>query len=178
MVKPIACDLQTTTMSNNLIIKYFFRTKFKIAIKYADLKKDDVILDFGCGKKWLKRSLPEYNVIGYDGNPSDTEVDDYRNVKASKIFALDVLEHVPKDVVKDIVHEFHTMNPEVLIVIIPTENWVSRKARKLLGKPERVPDHITTLQEILPLLRAKFDIVKKTNFLTVSYIAKCTPKRL
>ena len=65
------------------------------------------------------------------------------------------------------------MNPNFnLIVIIPTENFISRKIRRLLGKSERVSDHITPLNEILKILNSELKLIKKVNFLSISYIAK------
>ena len=141
----------------------------------ADLKKEDIILDFGCGEGWLKNKLKEkgYNATGYDITPEHSDIKDYTQIKPSKIFLTDVFEHIPKEGITEIIHNFKKMNPDFeLITSIPTENWVSRKARKILGKRERAIDHITTLGEILEILEKELELVKKINFLTVSYIAR------
>jgi len=141
----------------------------------ADLKKDDLILDFGCGKGWLKNKLKEggYNVIGYDITPEHTDIKDYTKIKPNKIFLTDVFEHLSKEEIEKIIANFKRMNPDFeIITSIPTENLVSRKARKILGKRERAMDHITPLKDILEILNRNLKLVKKINFLTVSYIAK------
>jgi len=168
-------ELSATYLNKNPIIRTFSKTKIKIAFMIADLKKTDLILDFGCGEGWLKNNLKKqgYNVIGYDITPEHSDVEDYRKIKPNKIFVMDVFEHIPKEEIVKIIKNFKEMNPDFeLITSIPTENWISRKARKILGKTERVKDHITNLREIKQILKGELKLVKKINFLTVSYIAK------
>ena len=168
-------DLSATYLHKNPIIRTFSRTKINLILKMADLKKDDLILDFGCGKGWLKNKLKEggYNVIGYDITPEHTDIKDYTKIKPNKIFLTDVFEHLSKEEIEKIIANFKRMNPDFeIITSIPTENLVSRKARKILGKRERAMDHITPLKDILEILNRNLKLVKKINFLTVSYIAK------
>lgn len=168
-------ELNATYLNKNPLIRLFFRTKVNIAIKIADLRKTDKILDFGCGAGWLKNELKskEYSVIGYDKTPEQTDIKDYTKVKPDKIFALDVFEHIPISEIKKIIKNFKKMNQNFeLIISIPTENFISRKIRKILGKSEKVKDHITSLKEILKILNSELQLTKKFNFLTVSYIAK------
>jgi len=171
----VADNLKTTYMHKNPLVRWFFRTKTNIAIRLADLKKTETILDFGCGAGWLKKKLKKkgYNVVGYDITPKYSDVKDYTKIKANKIFALDVFEHIRKREIKEILMNFKKINPNFeLIVAIPTENWVSRKCRKLLGKSEKVSDHITSFKEILKILNSQLKLIRKINFLSVSYIAK------
>ena len=162
----------------NPLVRLFFKGKFWIAIKYANLKKDDVILDFGCGNQWLKKTLPGYNIIGYDIDPRLTEVKDYSSLKANKIFVLDVFEHIPKNEIRRIIKRFIKMNPNFeLVVIIPNETWLWRKTRKLMGLSERVSDHITSLSEILEILNEELNLVRKINFFTFSHISKWKAKQ-
>jgi cyclopropane fatty-acyl-phospholipid synthase-like methyltransferase len=167
-------DKITTTYANkNPLIRLFSRTKVEIAIHMANLKKEEYILDFGCGEGWLKNKLKKqgYSVIGYDITPSQSDIKDYTKISPNKILALDVFEHIPKEQIEIIIKNFKKMNPNFqLITAIPTENLLSRKVRKLLGKDERVKDHITTIKEILAILNRDLTLQKKFNFLTVSKI--------
>ena len=170
-------DLSATYLNKNPIVRIFSRSKVKIALKIAELKKTDLILDFGCGEGWLKNNLKKqgYNVIGYDLTPQHSDIKDYRKIKPDKIFAMDVFEHIPKEEIRNIIQNFKKMNSNFeLITSIPTENIISRKARKLLGKSERVKDHITPMKDILQILKReeKLKPIKKVNFLSVSYIIK------
>jgi 2-polyprenyl-3-methyl-5-hydroxy-6-metoxy-1,4-benzoquinol methylase len=172
----MADELSSTYLNKNPLIRTFSRIKIKIALRLADLKKTDLILDFGCGEGWLKNNLKKegYNVTGYDITPEHSDVKDYRKIRPDKIFVMDVFEHIPIGQIKEIIKNFKKMNPSFeLIASIPTENFVSRKARKILGKGERVKDHITPIKEILQILREEgLILVKRINFLTISYIAK------
>jgi len=168
-------NLSATYLSKNPIVRTFSKSKVKIAIKIANLKKADLILDFGCGAGWLKNNLRKrgYNVIGYDITPQHSDIVDYGKIKPNKIFAMDVFEHIPKEEIENIIKNFKKMNSKFeLITSIPTENFISRKARKLLGKAERVKDHITPMKNILQILKKELKLIKKVNFLTVSYIAR------
>jgi hypothetical protein len=169
----MADSISTTYKNKNPLIQIFSRTKVNIAVRMANLKKEENILDFGCGEGWLKNRLKEkgYKVTGYDVTPSQSDVEDYTKTSPDKIFVLDVFEHIPKEEISKIIDNFKRMNPNfILITAIPTENLVSRKVRKLLGKDERVKDHITTIKEILEILKKELIPVKKFNFLTVSKI--------
>jgi hypothetical protein len=57
-----------------------------------------------------------------------------------------------------------------LIVSQPTENWLSRKVRKLIGKSEVPDEHITRYEEIIEILKQEFRLIKKVNFFTVCHI--------
>lgn len=163
--------LEDTYESKNLITRIYFRTKVWLAVKIAKLDKKDIILDFGCGGGWLEKKLTDYKIYGYDINPKKTFIKDYRKIKPTKIFALDAFEHIPLKEIKKIPREFKKLNNHFqLIVSIPTENWISKKMRKLVGKPEIPKEHITKYKEILKILKQNFKLKKKVNFFTVSHI--------
>jgi len=159
--------------NKNPLVRLFYRMKFWIAIRYADLKKEDLILDFGCGTGQLKKMLPRYNVVGYDIDPKLTEIKDYTKIKPDKIFALDVFEHIPKREIRKITRNFKKMNPDfVLVTAIPTETWLWRKARKIMGLSETVADHITNLKGILKILNEELTLKKEINFVLMTHISK------
>jgi hypothetical protein len=163
--------LENTYDSQNFITKIYFRQKIDATIRLAELKKEDIILDFGCGAGWLEKKLKNFNIIGYDINPEKTFVKDYRTVKPTKIFCLDVFEHIPVEEIRKIIQNFKKMNNNFeLIVSIPTGNFISRKVRKLVGKDEVPKEHITSYQDILNILKENFKIKKKINFFTVTKI--------
>ena len=168
-------ELQDTYLHKNPLVRLYFKTKVRIALGMANLKKGDKILDFGCGAGWIKNNLIRkgYSVVGYDVVARQSDVGDYRVLAPNKIFASDVFEHISKEEIREIIENFKKMNPKFeLIVIIPTENWLSRRVRLFLGKTERVESHITPLDEILRILNSELKLVKKFNFLSVSWIGK------
>jgi SAM-dependent methyltransferase len=162
--------LENTYKSGSLIAKVYFRWKVMTAIKLAGLTKEDIILDYGCGDGWLEHILKNYNIKGYDLNPKKTFVKDYKAVKPTKIFVLDVFEHIPVKVIREIIKEFKKMGKFELIVSQPTENWLSRKVRKMLGKKEVPEEHITRYREIVEVLDKEFRLVKRVNFFMVCHI--------
>ena len=163
--------LETTYEDKNIITKVYFRSKVFVAIKLAGLNKEDIILDFGCGGGWLEKKLKNFKIFGYDLNPKKTFVEDYKEIKPTKIFVLDVFEHIPRSEIKKIINNFKKMNNKFeLIVSQPTENWLSRNVRKLIGKSEVPDEHITRYEEILEILNRNFNLKKKVNFFTVCHI--------
>ncbi len=165
--------LEDTYESKNFIARTYFRTKIWLAIKIAHLKKEEIILDFGCGGGWLERKLKGYKIYGYDINPDKTFIEDYRKISPDKIFALDVFEHIPAEEIGKIIDNFKKMSRNFeLVVSVPTENRISRIMRKFVGKSEVPKEHITKYPEILKILNSKLKLSKKINFFTVSYIIK------
>ena len=88
----MADELKATYMHKNFLLRLFFRKKVEVAIGLALLKKDDVILDFGCGAGWLKNKLRKegFKVVGYDVTPEHSDIEDYTKIKPDKIFVMDV----------------------------------------------------------------------------------------
>ena len=163
--------LKNTYESKNLLTRVYFKQKVNSAIRLAKLKKEDIILDFGCGAGWLEEKLRKFYIVGYDINPEKTFIKDYRTMKPTKIFCLDVFEHIPPEEIRKIIKNFKEMNEHFQIIVsIPTGNWISRKVRKLVGKTEVPKEHITSYEEILKILKENFKLIKKVNFFTVTKI--------
>jgi nitrogen regulatory protein PII-like uncharacterized protein len=163
--------LENTYESKSIITRIYFRWKVKSAINLARLTKKDIILDFGCGDGWLERNLIKYQIYGYDINPSKTFIDEYRKINPTKIFVLDVFEHIPITEIEKIIESFKDMSKKFLLIVsIPTENLVSRKIRKLVGKTEIPKEHITKHKDIIKLLKKNFILKKRINFFSVSHI--------
>ena len=162
--------LENTYESKNWLVRTYFRYKINQAIRLAQLKKTDVILDFGCGGGWLEQVLQKCKIYGYDTNPQKTFIKDYRTVRPDKIFALDVFEHIPKSELQKIIESFKKLNNQFeIIVSIPTENFISRKVRKLVGKEEIPKEHVTKYNDILDLLKKNFTFKRKSNIFTVTH---------
>lgn len=166
--------------NKNFLLKIFYKCKFGIAKRYASIDYNDIILDFGCGEGWLKKEvLNNYNVHGYDIDPKLTDIDNYKDISPDIIFAIDVFEHITKEEIRKIIKNFKLMNPSSLlrlITIIPTETFLWRKLRKLMGLSETVEDHITPLKDIVEILKEEYHEEKKINFLTLNRISLWRPR--
>ncbi len=163
--------LEDTYEDKNPLTRIYFRTKVWLAVKIAKLRKEETILDFGCGGGWLEKKLKDYKIYGYDINPEKTFIKDYKKIKPTKIFVLDVFEHIPVDEIEKILNSFKKLNNKFLLIVsIPTENLISRKIRRFVGKTEVPVEHITKYKEIIRILRNNFELKKKVNFFTISYI--------
>jgi SAM-dependent methyltransferase len=165
--------LENTYENKNLLTRIYFRQKVEAAIRLAKLKKEDIILDFGCGAGWLEKRLGKFYIVGYDLNPEKTFIKDYKTLKPTKIFCLDVFEHIPIQEIIKIIENFKKMNNNFeLIVSVPTGNFISKKVRKLVGKLEVPKEHITPYKEILDILKRNFELENEINFFTVTKIFK------
>lgn len=163
--------LENTYQSKNPLTRIYFRKKIDSCIRIAKLKKEDIILDFGCGAGWLEKKLNKYKIFGYDINPEKTFIENYKDVKPTKIFCLDVLEHIPEKDIENILSKFKELNDNFeLIVSIPTGNFISRKIRKLVGKLEVPKEHITSYATILNILKKNFNLKRRLNFFSVTKI--------
>ncbi|MFH1359021.1 MAG: methyltransferase domain-containing protein [archaeon] len=163
--------LENTYENKNFITRTYFKWKINKAIKLAKLRRADIILDYGCGGGWLEKTLKNYKIYGYDINPKKTFIKDYKTIKPDKIFLLDVLEHISLSDIQEILDNFKGLNEHFrLVVSIPTENFISRKMRKFVGKTEIPKEHITKYREILNILKRNFKLKKKINFFTVTHI--------
>jgi len=163
--------LEDTYENKKLITRVYFRIKVWLAIKIARLRKEDVILDYGCGGGWLEKKLKDYKIYGYDINPKKTFIKNYKKIKSTKIFVLDVFEHIPIEEIKKILDNFKKLNDKFdIIVSLPTENLISRKIRRFVGKSEVPSEHITKYCDIIKILKENFKLKKRINFFTISYI--------
>jgi len=168
-------ELEHTYQNKNIGVRAFSKLKVNAAIRLADLKKEDLILDFGCGAGWLKNILKNngYNVIGYDIIPEQTDIQDYTQIKPDKIFVMDVFEHISEEQIKEILRNFQKMNSSVeIITAIPVEGRIWKIARRMVGKSDRIPEHITPMKKILEIVKEEFKQTKRINLFGISYLAK------
>jgi len=136
-----------------------------------------LILDFGCGCGHLKKKLAGLNVIGYDIISELSDVENYRELVPSQIVLSGVLEHLYPAEISALLEEFKNMNPRaVLLVYIPTENWISKITMKLAGKKNAHDDHVSGYKEINKIIEGKYYLEKKRYiFFGMAQITKYVP---
>jgi len=159
--------------NRKFLIRKYFEKKINIAIGLANLNKEDKILDFGCGAGALKHKLRSegYTVTGYDITPDYSDIKDYTAYKPTKIFAMDVFEHMFIEDINLVIKNYKKMSPKFDIVVsIPIEGKIYKTIRKLAGKLSLDPGHITSFKEIKSLLDREFKYIKSKNLINLSYI--------
>jgi len=89
----------------------------------ADLNPDS-ILDFGCGKSPLiehiktERDIPRYR---YD--PAISKYADIPIGKAGMVINIDVMEHIPEDVLENVLQNIRSLSDKVLFIISCQPAW-------------------------------------------------------
>ena len=112
-----------------------------LTLKYADINKEDIVLDFGCGTGGFANLISKhFNVIGLDTSPIAIDycrkrglnnlflgsIDDFiaNRTPVKAIFALDVIEHIEDD--KEVVQKLRALLTDggFLIVTVPAFSWL------------------------------------------------------
>ncbi|MFH1583430.1 MAG: hypothetical protein ABIB72_03920 [Candidatus Falkowbacteria bacterium] len=158
--------------------KIYFNWILETIIKFGDLRKESgLILDFGCGHSHLKKKLTGINVVGYDIIPELSEVENYRQLIPAQIVLSGVLEHLYEDEIKVLINEFKQMNRQaVLLVYLPTENWISKIAMRLAGLKTAHNDHVSFYKEINKIIEKDYRPEKRRYiFLGMAQVTKYVP---
>lgn len=156
----------------------YFNKILEMIIEFGDLRNEPgLILDFGCGLGHLKKRLPGANVVGYDIIPELSDVSDYRNLKPKQIVLSGVLEHLYNEETDALMKEFQSLAPRaVLLVSLPTENWISKIAMRLAGQKSAHDDHVSKYQEIEKIIERSYQPVRRASlFLGMARIIKYVP---
>lgn len=160
------------------IAKFYFNWILETIIKFGNLRKESgLIFDFGCGHGHLKDKLKGLNVIGYDIIPELSDIEDYRKLVPGQIVLCGVLEHLYLREIKVLLEEFRGMNPRaVLLVCLPTENWISKIAMRLAGQKNAHDDHVSRYKEINEIIEKKYFPEKRSYLLFgMAQITKYVP---
>lgn len=161
--------------------KVYFEKILWVIIKLGDLKNEKgLILDYGCGPGHLKKKLQGKNIIGYDIIPEFSEIDDYKKTVPRKIVLSGVLEHLYKEEVKKLLHDFIQMNPDAeLLVFLPTENFVSKIAMSLAGQRHAHDDHVSKYKDINNVIEKYYYLKnRKYIFLHMAQISHYVPNNI
>jgi len=152
---------------------FYFKLVLKELIKIGKLNQENgTILDFGCGFGYLKKSLPNHKVVGYDIIEKFTEIKDYKKLKPSVIVCNAVLQYFDKEGLSCLLDEFKKMNPSVKIVVgTPTENILSKIGKRILGYKEAHEGIKSCKKEIYSTLSQKCVLIKKKSILTMNEVS-------
>jgi len=162
-----------TYNNKNPLVRWYFFTILKTAVKSAELKGHETALDFGCNTQQLKKFIPKKTgYIGYDIFPECSDVKDYRKTRPDIVFALNVFEHLGKKEFLETLENFEKMGVKKIIVANPTTNGISIIASFFAGVREAVKDlHKQTYSEVCGNLeKAGWKKTSEKNILTLNKI--------
>jgi len=164
------------------LVRFYWHNVMKNIAGMAEASKEDLILDFGCGKKqYLKNYLPGYNIIGYDIVKEFSDIDDFGHLGPYIIVCSHVLEHLEEEKLFETIEIFKKMNPKFIITAQPTENLLSRVcnflwAAKYLKNDFRLKSHKLKINEIHKILSNFFKLECRKDVFMLTVISKWTIK--
>jgi SAM-dependent methyltransferase len=140
---------KATYNSPNPLRRFSHRTRFKKSYSLIDLKKDELLLDYGCGDghflEQLQQNFSPQNLIGYEPDSSayiynNTKVTNKiaelfdKNMKFDKISCFEVLEHCKQQTQQDILNNLsELLEKEGRVVIsVPIEIGIVALIKNLM----------------------------------------------
>ena len=156
----------------------YFNSILKTIINLGELQDEkNIILDYGCGVGHLKKRLNKPNVIGYDIVPELSEIDDYKKIIPHKIVLSGVLEHLYLNEIEDLLKSFLNINSKaILLVYLPTENFVSKIAMVLAGQSNAHDDHVSSYKDINKIVSKYYYPEKQVyKFFSMAQVTKYVP---
>lgn len=162
-------EIKTNYENKIFFVRYYFNRVINTAIKMARPKLSETILDFGCGNQYLKKKMPQHNIIGYDIIPEMSDVKDYKNVDPDLIFASMVFEHMDAEELDKTLKSF---NRARLITITPVENLFAKMIVKVIPSVSASwDDHKLNHKQIYDVIRRYYYLKKEKNVLTEAKVA-------
>lgn len=150
---------------------YFRRIMCEILKMLKNFPSGSLILDFGCGRQYLKIIADFKNIIGYDVISELSDTRDYRYLKPDIIICNHVLEHLDVEELKEALDNFRKMQPLFIITGIPTENLLSRFCA-MIGRPHGYFEHKSKMKLIHDELGKRFTLLESKNIFTLTILSK------
>lgn len=161
--------LKLNYKSNNPLVAWYFNRQMNILIRFAKPNPKDLILDFGCGNQMLKQKLKEYNVIGYDKNKENSDINDYTTLKPDFVFASHVFEHLSESEFQKALTDFRVMNESMIIVTaLPRKNLLANILCFVLMRPPYT--HQQSFKQVIENLENHLMLIQQQG---VGFIAHC-----
>jgi 2-polyprenyl-3-methyl-5-hydroxy-6-metoxy-1,4-benzoquinol methylase len=168
----------------NPIIDYIFWKRLSLAVSFIvkNITPNSTILDFGCGTGVVSFDLAKrgFNLISIDLDLSPLELlkskisypsninfvednfltMDFQSQKFEAIIALDVLEHIPLEILPEYLKKFDLLlKPNGFIIVSgPSENWLYKLGRKIAGNDFTGHYHETTISKIKKVFKLHFEV--------------------
>lgn len=160
------------------LAKFYFKYLLKQLIKVGDLERAGItILDFGCGKGELKRTLPNANVIGYDIIAALSDVRDWRDIDFDVLVANEVFYSFTEDQLVALLTELKQKNSNLeLVVGISRQSVLNNIGKFLLGRPDAHSATKIGPKKELEILLRYCEIKRRRNILYLADVILMTFK--
>jgi cyclopropane fatty-acyl-phospholipid synthase-like methyltransferase len=164
----------------NPLVRSYFRRIASKAVKFLNLRDGDFLLDFGCGKKKFKGFLDaekrKFRYVGFDIVPELSDLKDYTKTNPDKVACIHVMEHMTKKEIDAFVDYLVNKKIGMLVVALPTENWLSKAGIFLFQKNVGHVDHFLRYREIHNILKERLLLVRSANIFTMTVVSEWKPK--
>lgn len=163
------------------LVSNLYKNRIKIAIKFAQLKDDSVILDVGSRDGYLLKTIRNFNTsckcygiekdqrVLEEIETCDVKLGDARQIPFEAkffdiVFVLSILEHIEE--IEIAINEIRrVLKPEGLVILSgPTESWFYKFCRLLYAHKLEHEEHVHTIYGIEKKFEANgFQLVKRKS---------------
>lgn len=149
-----------------LVMKYqqaYLKACAKLAAPQTPpIFSNEIVLDFGCNKRPLKKLLPgSMNYVGYDIDSKYTEIENYKTINPDIVIASHVLEHMSDEEIYMLCRWIKSTNCKKFIVALPLEHLPASLAQYIFGSYFKIKTiHINNWVNIFRILNQYFTNTK------------------
>lgn len=169
----------------NPFLKWYRQARFKLAVKMADLKAGEMVLDFGCYKRELKQFLPSINkfsYLGYDIIPAYSDyskLSDYADYKPTVVFALATFEHLTEKELDSTLRQLKRMGIKKIVAEYPYQDSIFNRfgCWILQINFEQEMTHKLTWQQITKIMDRYFDCTAYKGLYWLTWISTWEAKK-
>jgi len=156
------------------IKKIYFKSIISNIIKIGNLNnKNEVILDFGCGVKFLSSQLPKNKVLNYDINLDYSDYSDYKALNFDVVVFNHVLMYMSKEEIIKTFQDIKRINPNCKFIVgIGKERLLNKLAAILTFNFTAHKGILTSYNEQVKILKESTKVInskKNIFFMTDIY---------
>lgn len=136
------------------------------------------LLDFGCGTKELKKFASGMNYIGYDSDPTLSEVETWDQVNFHTVVINHTLMYLDRNEIHSLFAKLNTnQNLEQVIFGIGRQNILSNVGKLLLGKKNAHSGTLTGHREQLELIAQYFNQRESNSVFFMTDVLLVEPRK-
>lgn len=159
--------------------KIYFKKIIEEIISIGHLTDNkNIILDFGCGAKYLEKKLNK-KILNYDINPAYSELKSYNNSDFNIVIFNHVLMYMHKDQINKTLEDIKNKNSSCRIIVgIGRMTLINKIASWLSLNFSAHTDAITDPKSQLEILHQNLDLISKRSVFNMTdiYYFKFKPR--